>query len=52
MQTGAPVGVALASIVGGFLVPAVGWRTCFFISSLPAVLVVFVRMDFPSQTCG
>lgn len=49
MQTGAPIGVALASIVGGFIAPGLGWRTCFFISSLPAVLVIFVRMGLPES---
>src|SRR5512136_423509 len=40
MQTGAPLGIALASIVGGFAEPAFvrafgegwGWRGCFFLS--------------------
>ncbi len=43
MQTGAPLGIALAAIVGGFVEPALvarfgeewGWRGCFFISVLP-----------------
>lgn len=51
MQTGAPLGIALASVVGGFVEPAfvksfgegMAWRGCFFISVLPALLVVFIR---------
>jgi MFS family permease len=51
MQTGAPLGIALAAVVGGFIEPAfsrlfgegVAWRGCFFISLLPALLVVFIR---------
>jgi len=43
MQTGAPIGIALASVIGGFLAPVIGWRACFFISVLPALLVVFIR---------
>lgn len=43
MQTGAPVGIAVAAIVGGLLQPLLGWRGCFWISILPAVLVVFIR---------
>src|SRR5512136_290933 len=47
MQTGAPAGIALAAAVGGFLEPVFdrvlgpswGWRACFFVSVLPAVLV-------------
>ena len=49
MQTGAPIGVALASIVGGFLAPILGWRACFFLSVLPALLVVFIRRALPES---
>jgi MFS family permease len=57
MQTGAPLGVALASIVGGFLEPALSksfgedmaWRGCFFISLLPAFLVIFIRRHMPES---
>lgn len=49
MQTGAPVGIALASIIGGFAAPAIGWRACFFISVLPALLVVFIRKRLPES---
>jgi len=49
MQTGAPIGVALASIVGGFVAPAIGWRACFFISVLPALLVIFIRKRLPES---
>jgi MFS family permease len=43
MQTGAPIGVALAAIVGGYFEQEIGWRVCFFISLLPAIVVVFIR---------
>ena len=49
MQTGAPIGVALASVVGGFLAPAIGWRACFLVSVLPALLVVFIRKKLPES---
>ncbi len=57
MQTGAPLGIALASIVGGFVQPALagafgeewGWRGCFFISVLPALLVVVIRRSMPES---
>ncbi len=49
MQTGAPLGIALASIVGGLLSPVIGWRACFFISILPALLVVFIRRRLPES---
>jgi MFS family permease len=49
VQTGAPVGVALASIVGGFLAPAIGWRDCFLLSGLPALLVVVIRRRLPES---
>jgi MFS family permease len=57
MQTGAPLGIALASVVGGFVAPAFsdafgpdwGWRACFFLSVLPALLVVLIRAHMPES---
>jgi MFS family permease len=57
MQTGAPVGMGLAAIVGGFVEPFlaerfgahVGWRLCFFASAAPALLVVAIRRLMPES---
>jgi len=49
VQTGAPIGVALASLVGGFLAPAIGWRACFLVSGIPALLVVVIRRRLPES---
>lgn len=57
MQTGAPLGILLASIVGFFLEPTFaslfgsswGWRSCFFVSILPALLVVVIRRFMPES---
>ena len=49
MQTGAPIGIALASVVGGLISPVIGWRACFFISVLPAFLVLFIRRHLPES---
>ena len=49
MQTGAPIGVAVASIVGGFVQPTIGWRACFFVSVLPAVMVIWIRRRLPES---
>jgi MFS family permease len=49
MQTGAPIGVALASVVGGFVAPVIGWRSSFFLSVLPALLVIFIRRRLPES---
>lgn len=49
MQTGAPFGIVLASIIGGFAAPEIGWRACFFLSILPALLVVFIRKRLPES---
>jgi MFS family permease len=49
MQTGAPIGIALASVVGGFLMPVIGWRGCFFVSLLPALLVIVIRRGLPES---
>lgn len=49
MQTGAPIGIALASLVGGLLAPLIGWRYCFFVSILPAILVLYIRKRLPES---
>ncbi len=49
MQTGAPVGIALASVVGGMISPLIGWRACFMLSVAPALLVVFIRRSLPES---
>ncbi len=49
MQTGAPFGIVLATIIGGILEAHIGWRICFFISILPALLVVFIRKRLPES---
>ena len=57
MQTGAPVGVGLAAIVGGFVEPYLsakfgahyGWRVCFVASAAPALLIVAIRKIMPES---
>ncbi|MCL5268700.1 MAG: MFS transporter [Bacteroidetes bacterium] len=49
MQTGAPFGIALATLVGGFLESSIGWRACFFVSILPALLVIIIRRRLPES---
>jgi MFS family permease len=49
LQTGAPVGVGLAAMVGSFLAPTIGWRAAFVLSGLPAVLVTAVRRTLPES---
>ncbi len=49
MQTGAPFGIVLASIIGGFIEPTIGWKACFFISVIPALLVIYIRKKLPES---
>src|SRR5271154_5238580 len=49
MQTGGAIGCLLAAAVGGFLEPRIGWRWCFVISALPAVISAFVRRQLPES---
>jgi MFS family permease len=49
MQTGAPLGILLASVVGGFLAPTIGWRGSFFLSIVPAFLVIYIRKGLPES---
>ncbi len=43
MQSGAPVGVIIASLVGGLVSPVIGWRLTFLVSIIPALMVIFIR---------
>jgi MFS family permease len=49
MQTGAPVGVLLAALVGTYYAAWFGWRAAFAISVLPAFLVVVIRRHMPES---
>jgi MFS family permease len=49
MQTGAPLGVALAAVVGGLVAPSLGWRLAFYLSVTPALLTVLVRRWLPES---
>src|SRR5437870_4653916 len=49
LQTGAPVGVGLAALVGSFVAPRIGWRAAFILSGLPALLVTAIRRTLPES---
>lgn len=49
MQTGAPLGIALATVVGSFIAPHIGWRASFVISFLPALLIFGIRKRLPES---
>ncbi|MBI3448165.1 MAG: MFS transporter [Acidobacteria bacterium] len=49
MQTGAPLGVGLAALVGSFVAPAIGWRATFILSATPAILVTMIRRHMPES---
>lgn len=43
LQSGEPVGVALAAVVGFVIAPTIGWRNVFMFSALSGVLALFFR---------
>lgn len=49
IQTGAPLGMGLAAVMGSFFAPAFGWRAAFVVSALPALLVTVVRKNMPES---
>jgi len=49
LQTGAPIGMGLAALVGTHLAPIVGWRACFMLSSLTALLAFVTRRFMPES---
>jgi MFS family permease len=49
MQSGAPLGVGMAAVMGTLFAPAFGWRATFLVSGLPALLVGLVRKGIPES---
>ncbi len=49
LQTGAPIGVALATIVGTLVAPWAGWRACLVGSSVTALLAFAARRHMPES---
>jgi predicted MFS family arabinose efflux permease len=53
LQAGTPFAIALAAAFGCFCSPLIGWRNCFLLAGLPAVLVFFARRAVPdAQDAG
>jgi MFS family permease len=42
-QTGAPLGLGLAAVMGSFVAPILGWRMVFALSALPALSLLALR---------
>ena len=42
-QSGAPLGLGLAAIIGSFLTPVLGWRGVFVLAAAPVALLPWVR---------
>lgn len=49
MQTGVPVGMALAALAANFITPHLGWRYTFALSVVPAILVLGIRYQMPES---
>lgn len=49
LQAGSPVAMALAAAVGCFLAPHIGWRACFLLGAVPALMVCFARLAIPGE---
>jgi MFS family permease len=49
LQSGAVFGLALATGIGLFVAPQIGWRLAFILSSLPALMVLAIRRHMPES---
>ena len=49
LYSGAGVGLAGAALVGGYLLPVLGWRWVFVISCIPIVLAIVARFSVPES---
>lgn len=43
-QSGAPLGLGLATVVGTFVAPEIGWRATFGLGALPALLLLLLPL--------
>jgi MFS family permease len=50
IQSGAPIGAALAAIVGGFITPTIGWRLSFIIASVPSFILVVLMLAYLKES--
>ena len=50
LQAGTPFAIALAAAFGCFCSPVIGWRNCFLLAGLPAILVFFARRAVPDES--
>ena len=48
-QTGAPIGLGLATLVATRIAPAIGWRTSFLIAAAPVVLAAAIPLAIPES---
>ena len=49
LQSGEPLGVALAALMGLLVAPILGWRGVFLVSSASAVVAIAVRQHIPES---
>lgn len=42
---GAYIGIFMGALIGGFILPVIGWRWTFAISALPILIALFLRRD-------
>lgn len=50
IQTGAPIGVAIASLVGGYITPYIGWRNSFFLAAFPSFILVLLMIPLLEES--
>jgi MFS family permease len=49
LQSGSAFARFLATVVGNFLAPWIGWRASFIVSAVPALMVVLIRTRMPES---
>lgn len=49
LYSGIFIGIMLAALAGGLLLPAFGWRVALLIASAPVLLVIYVRRGVPES---
>ncbi|MDQ8732430.1 MFS transporter [Bradyrhizobium sp. LHD-71] len=49
LYSGIFIGIVMAAVAGGLIVPVIGWSWSLIVASLPIILVVFIRAGTPES---
>ncbi|MGQ4832518.1 MAG: MFS transporter [Candidatus Asgardarchaeia archaeon] len=46
LQSGAPIGVGISAVIGGYVMSIIGWRASFLYSAIPSFIIAILALKF------